>query len=117
MNTKEQQLEEMANVLEQAKIAALGTIGSLNRGWGMWYAEALYAVGYRKVDEEPREEIKGLHDLCFTCNKSVEEFAERLKEKFKNYHAYESYTDSTLTTINAISLPKEIDKLLEEYQK
>jgi hypothetical protein len=45
------QIEEMANVLEKAKIDALATIGSMNHGFGMWYAKALYNDGYRKQSE------------------------------------------------------------------
>ena len=45
---QEKQIEEMAEILEAAKINALATIGSLNDGFGMWYATALYNVGYRK---------------------------------------------------------------------
>lgn len=44
--TKE--IAEIAKALEEAKISALGTIGSLNKGFGHWYAEALYNAGYRK---------------------------------------------------------------------
>lgn len=36
-----EQIEEMAEVLEKAKIDALATIGSMNNGFGMWYAQAL----------------------------------------------------------------------------
>lgn len=45
------QIEEMANVIEKAKIDALATIGSMNHGFGMWYAQALYNDGYRKQSE------------------------------------------------------------------
>ena len=44
----EKQIEEMAKVLEAAKINALSTIGSLNDGFGMWYATALYNAGCHK---------------------------------------------------------------------
>lgn len=42
------QIEEMAEVLDAAKINALATIGSLNDGFGMWYARAMYNAGYRR---------------------------------------------------------------------
>lgn len=48
---KKKEIEKMAEVLETAKIKALGTIGSLNQGFGMWYANALYDAGYRKIPE------------------------------------------------------------------
>lgn len=47
-NTEKKAIEELAQVLDKAKEDALATIGSLNRGWGTWYAEAVYAAGYRK---------------------------------------------------------------------
>ena len=49
--SKEKQIEEMAEVLENAKIDAHATIGSMNRGFGVWYANALYTAGYRKQSE------------------------------------------------------------------
>ena len=49
--SKEKQIEEMASVLENAKIDALATIGSMNHGFGVWYAQALYNAGYRKQSE------------------------------------------------------------------
>ena len=33
--------ERLIKLLEEAKIKALGTIGSLNKGWGAWYADYL----------------------------------------------------------------------------
>lgn len=54
-NTEQEMLEEMAQVLETAKIKALATIGSLNNGFGEWYAKALYNAGYRKADEVRKE--------------------------------------------------------------
>ena len=48
---EKQAIEELAQVLDKAKEDALATIGSLNRGWGTWYAEAVYAAGYRKQSE------------------------------------------------------------------
>ena len=48
---KEKQIEEMADVLERAKVNACATIGSMNSSFGMWYATALYTEGYRKQSE------------------------------------------------------------------
>ena len=45
---EKQAIKEMANILEQAKIDAHVTIGSMNYGFGMWYAKACYTAGYRK---------------------------------------------------------------------
>ena len=49
--SKEKQIEEMASILENAKIDALATIGSMNHGFGRWYAQALYNAGCRKQSE------------------------------------------------------------------
>ena len=48
---EKQAIEEMAEVLEKAKIDAHTTIGSMNNGFGMWYATAVYNAGYRKQSE------------------------------------------------------------------
>ena len=48
MKTREEQIAEMAKDLEQAKYWAIGTIGSLNNGFGGWYGEYMYNQGYRK---------------------------------------------------------------------
>lgn len=37
--------ERLVELLEEAKIKALGTVGSLNNGWGAWYADYLLANG------------------------------------------------------------------------
>lgn len=37
--------ERLVELLEEAKIKALSTIGSLNNGWGTWYADYLLANG------------------------------------------------------------------------
>lgn len=47
---EKQAIAEMANILEQAKIDAHATIGSMNYGFGMWYAKACYNAGYRKQE-------------------------------------------------------------------
>lgn len=46
-----EQIEKMAMVLDEAKIDARATIGSMNYGFGMWYAKALYNAVYRKQSE------------------------------------------------------------------
>ena len=51
MSDQEKQIEEMASILENAKIDALATIGSTNHGFGVWYAQALYNAGYRKQSD------------------------------------------------------------------
>lgn len=44
-----QELLAMANLLDNAQLEARATIGSLNKGFGMWYAEYLYKRGYRAM--------------------------------------------------------------------
>lgn len=63
MKTREEQIVEMAKDLEQAKYWAMGTVGSLNKGFGGWYGAYMYKKGYRKQSEV------------------IDEFVERLKEE------------------------------------
>lgn len=63
MKNKKEQIEEMAKDLEQAKYWAMGTVGSLNNGFGGWYGAYMYDKGYRKASD------------------MIDEFVERLKEE------------------------------------
>ena len=69
--SKEKQIEEMADVLERAKVNACATIGSMNSSFGMWYATALYTEGYRKQEEGEWEIVKGSNGkekmVCTNC--------------------------------------------------
>ena len=60
MNEKEKQIEEMAKDLEQAKYWAMGTVGSLNNGFGGWYGVYMYNQGYRKQSEVAKEFVDRL---------------------------------------------------------
>lgn len=51
MKNKQEQIEEMAKDLEQAKYWAMGTVGSLNNGFGGWYGAYMYNQGYRKASD------------------------------------------------------------------
>ena len=62
MDDKQKQIEEMSKDLEQAKYWAMGTVGSLNNGFGGWYGAYMYNQGYRKASEV------------------IDEFVERLKQ-------------------------------------
>ena len=55
MKTREEQIAEMAKNLEQAKYWAMGTVGSLNKGFGGWYGVYMYNQGYRKQSDTARE--------------------------------------------------------------
>ena len=79
MNEKEKQIEEMAEVLDAARINALATIGSLNDGFGMWYARAMYNAGYRRQSGATDENVGRKCEWI-----SVEE---RLPEKHGQYLA------------------------------
>lgn len=46
---KEKEIEKMAADLDKAKELALGTVGSLNNGFGGWYAKCLVEKGYGDV--------------------------------------------------------------------
>lgn len=56
MNDKQKQIEEMAKDLEEARLCARTTVGSLNNGFGGWYGAYMYNQGYRKQSDTVREE-------------------------------------------------------------
>lgn len=62
MKTCEEQIAEMAKDLKQAKDLAMGTVGSLNNGFGGWYGAYMYNQGYRKQSEV----VKGIRDKIET---------------------------------------------------
>ena len=85
----------MAEVLETAKIKALGTAGSLNKGWGMWYATELSNAGYGDTKQ------------------AVKEFAKKVKKYVK---AMNNLLDEEGHYILEDTLEK-IDELVKEYEK
>ena len=60
MKTEQEQLDEMAKDLEEAKYYALGTVGSLNNGFGGWYGSYMYKKGYRKQSDVIEKFVKRL---------------------------------------------------------
>lgn len=62
MDDKQKQIAEMAKDLEQAKYLAMGTVGSLNNGFGGWYGVYMYNQGYRKQSDTAREILKYLYE-------------------------------------------------------
>ncbi len=52
MEDKQKQIEEMAEDIERARLKARGVNGSMNQGFGMWYAKALWEMGYRKDESK-----------------------------------------------------------------
>ena len=67
MKTREEQIAEMAKDLEQAKYWAMGTVGSLNNGFGGWYGAYMYNQGYRKQSDV------------------IDDFVERVKERLEEF--------------------------------
>lgn len=63
MKTREELIEEMAKDLEEAKYYAIGTVGSLNNGFGGWYGEYMYKKGYRKQSDTVREFVERLKQI------------------------------------------------------
>lgn len=47
----ENEIKELASVLEQARERAGNTAGSMNRGFGMWYAQELAKADYGKIPD------------------------------------------------------------------
>ena len=62
VDDKQRQIEEMAKDLEQAKYWAMGTVGSLNNGFGGWYGAYMYNQGYRKQSDTAREILQMIKD-------------------------------------------------------
>lgn len=41
---RQNEINKLAYVLDKVKLDAISTIGSLNNGFGQWYAKAAYSV-------------------------------------------------------------------------
>ena len=70
--TKENQIDEMAKAIEQARIKATDTTNSMNYGFGGWYAKELYNAGYRKQSEVALEAVDNFQSrlrniFCTMC--------------------------------------------------
>lgn len=52
MIDEEKQIEEMAEDIERARLKARGVNGSMNQGFGMWYAKTLWEMGYRRDESK-----------------------------------------------------------------
>ena len=83
---KQKEIEKMATDLDKAKELALGTVGSLNNGFGGWYAKCLVEKGYGDV------------------RAAVKEFAESVKMAF--YYEFDELIPSTMAD--------KIDELVKE---
>lgn len=88
MKTREEQIAEMAKDLKQAKDLAMGTVGSLNNGFGGWYGAYMYNQGYRKQSDTAREILKRItnysldynYDLKLEVQKIAEDYGVEVKE-------------------------------------
>lgn len=83
---KQKEIEKMAADLDKAKELALGTVGSLNNGFGGWYAKCLVEKGYGDI------------------RAAVKEFAESVKMAF--YYEFDELIPSTMAD--------KIDELVKE---
>ena len=73
---KQKEIKKMAADLDKAKELALGTVGSLNNGFGGWYAKCLVEKGYGDL------------------RAAVKEFAESVKMAF--YYEFDELIPSTM---------------------
>lgn len=83
------ELKEMAELLDKAQIEARATIGSLNKGFGMWYAEYLYKRGYRDM------------------RAALQTLADKIKLEF--YYEFDEIIPSVMAN--------KIDELVKEFLK
>jgi hypothetical protein len=70
---RDKQIEEMAKVYDEARLKARETLGSMNKGEAMWYSEAFYNAGYRKIYDD--------HQWQCTCYALGCQMAEELEKK------------------------------------
>ena len=85
MKTREELIEEMAKDLEEAKYYAIGTVGSLNNGFGGWYGEYMYKKGYRKQSDTAREILKPLYDCIIKHPNCCVNLSEDIKFLMETY--------------------------------
>ena len=81
------EIEQMAKDIEQARIKAADTTNSMNYGFGGWYAKELYTAGYRKASDVAREifgEIEKVFGIDLWLGSTPWKYAdyERLKKKY-----------------------------------
>lgn len=72
MKNKQEQIEEMAKDLEEAKYLAIGTVGSMNNGFGGWYGSYMYKKGYRKAIDVIEEFVKRVKETALNVCKEVD---------------------------------------------
>lgn len=72
MKDKQKQIEEMAKDLEEAKYWAIGTVGSMNNGFGGWYGSYMYKKGYRKASDVIDEFVERVKETALNVCKEVD---------------------------------------------
>ena len=64
MTNQDKHIEELAQIIERARIKAADTTNSMNYGFGGWYAKELYAKGYRKASDVAKEIFAEIDRTC-----------------------------------------------------
>ena len=72
MKDRQEQIEEMAKDLEEAKYWAIGTVGSMNNGFGGWYGSYMYKKGYRKASDVIDEFVERVKETALNVCKEVD---------------------------------------------
>lgn len=68
---KQKEIEKMAADLDKAKELALGTVGSLNNGFGGWYAKCLVEKGYGDVRAAVKEFVENIIQKQFSAKLGI----------------------------------------------
>ena len=59
----EKEVSQIAEVLDNAKTLCIATVGSLNKGFGDWYARFVRGAGYRREAEVRNETAMEIRDM------------------------------------------------------
>lgn len=93
------QVDEMANDYYEAMLKARGTLGSMNEGAPKWYANELYAKGWRKESDVARGIFDEVDKLIYRLLNDVHYIAGDLvwdiKELRKKYESEGTDNDQT----------------------
>lgn len=94
MKTDKQLKQELSDILDQAKIEALSTVGSLNNGFGGWYSKPV--ANYVKL----------------YAQEAVKECAERLNKRAISY----SWVCGNGSAVLLEAVNEEEEKILKELK-
>ena len=126
MKNKEEQIQEMAKDLEEAKSYTLGTIGSLNNGFGGWYGTYMYDKGYRKASDVIDEFVERVKERALqSCHKiincyevtriktEIDELADDMRQRWRSeQNKRQSFVDNYVNFINDYAVLQEYAKSL-----